>query len=82
MDISVDVGIQYEPDMVAEPALTRKRSDEELAGVVTMVVQSTLPQLQQQNSSSIGEKEESDEKKKRVVLDEKHFRRMDRFTGE
>eukprot|EP00973_Karenia_brevis_P088504 12272394-Karenia_brevis.AAC.1 len=62
--------------MVAERDLTRKRSDEELARVVTMVVQSMLPQLQQQGSSSIGKKEESDERKKRIVLDEKHFRWM------
>eukprot|EP00973_Karenia_brevis_P015315 2095297-Karenia_brevis.AAC.1 len=43
-----------------------------------MVVQ----QLQQQSSSSSGRKEESDEKKKRVVLDERDFRRMDKFIGE
>eukprot|EP00973_Karenia_brevis_P044865 6214090-Karenia_brevis.AAC.1 len=47
-----------------------------------MVVQSMLPQLQQQSSSSIVKKEESDEREKRVVLDEKHFKRMDKFTGE
>eukprot|EP00973_Karenia_brevis_P082649 11456356-Karenia_brevis.AAC.1 len=40
------------------------------------------PQLQQQSRGSVSKKEDVEEKKKRVVLDEKHFRRMDKFTGE
>eukprot|EP00973_Karenia_brevis_P036110 4979823-Karenia_brevis.AAC.1 len=60
--------------MVAEQELIRKRSDEDLARVVSMVMQSMMPQLQQQSGNSNGEKEEPDERKRRVVLDEKHFR--------
>eukprot|EP00973_Karenia_brevis_P063746 8862083-Karenia_brevis.AAC.1 len=45
-----------------------------------MVIQSMMPQLQRQSGSSNGKKEELDEKKKKVVLDEKHFRRMDKSS--
>eukprot|EP00973_Karenia_brevis_P089170 12365266-Karenia_brevis.AAC.1 len=61
--------------MVAE----RQRSDEEIAKLVSMVVQGFLPQLQK---PSIDEKKEVKEERSRVILDEKHVRRMDKYSGE
>eukprot|EP00973_Karenia_brevis_P026495 3656151-Karenia_brevis.AAC.1 len=65
--------------MVAEAGSSRRRSDEELAKIVSMVVQSLLPQLQQPSNSN---KKEQLEDRSSVVLDEKHFRRMNKFAGD
>eukprot|EP00973_Karenia_brevis_P048091 6673027-Karenia_brevis.AAC.1 len=65
--------------MVAELALSKKRSDEELAKIVSMVVQAVMPQLQRSSSDDSKEQKEG---RSKVVLDEKHFRRMAKFSGD
>eukprot|EP00973_Karenia_brevis_P025262 3484596-Karenia_brevis.AAC.1 len=61
--------------MVAE----RNRSDEEIAKIVSMVVQGLLPQLQRPSSE---ERKESRDERPKVILDEKDFRRMDKYSGD
>eukprot|EP00973_Karenia_brevis_P001046 142955-Karenia_brevis.AAC.1 len=50
--------------------MSKKRSDEEIARIVSMVVQAVMPQIQR--PSSEGRSEQS-EQRSRVVLDEKHL---------
>eukprot|EP00973_Karenia_brevis_P084140 11674052-Karenia_brevis.AAC.1 len=61
--------------MVAEP----KRSDEDIVKLVSMVVQGLLPQLK--GSMPNAKLEEKDFKPK-VILDEKYFSRMEKFSGD
>eukprot|EP00973_Karenia_brevis_P016387 2244818-Karenia_brevis.AAC.1 len=66
--------------MVAEPDPSRVRSDEEIAKIVSMVVQGLLPQLQRPQYES--SRRETGEDRRRVCLDEKHFRRMEKYGGD
>eukprot|EP00973_Karenia_brevis_P004469 612430-Karenia_brevis.AAC.1 len=61
--------------MVAE----RSRSDEDIAKIVSMVVQGLLPQLQK---TSPEDKREEKEFKTKVILDEKYFRRIEKYSGD
>eukprot|EP00973_Karenia_brevis_P070641 9820904-Karenia_brevis.AAC.1 len=61
--------------MVAE----RSRSDEDISKIVSMVVQALLPQLQKTGQD---DKREEKEFKAKVALDEKYFRRMEKFSGD
>eukprot|EP00973_Karenia_brevis_P015779 2160582-Karenia_brevis.AAC.1 len=61
--------------MVAE----RSRSDEEIAKIVSMVVQGLIPQLKKPGSDDKGEEREF---KPKVILEEKYFRRMEKFSGD
>eukprot|EP00973_Karenia_brevis_P064806 9001119-Karenia_brevis.AAC.1 len=72
-------GPQYPVNMVAEQVQSRMRSDEEIAKIVSMVVEGLLPQLQKPKSK---EKKEVREERSKVVLDEKYFRRMDKYSGD
>eukprot|EP00973_Karenia_brevis_P061087 8494914-Karenia_brevis.AAC.1 len=58
----------------------RVRSDEEIAKTVSLVVQGLLPQLQRSQYPE-GRRETVDESKK-AKLDEKCFRRIDKFVGD
>eukprot|EP00973_Karenia_brevis_P015958 2181849-Karenia_brevis.AAC.1 len=66
--------------MVAEPDPSRVRSDEAIAKIVSMVVQGLLPQLQrpQYGSSS----RETVDDSRGVCLDEKYFRRIEKYGGD
>eukprot|EP00973_Karenia_brevis_P012265 1664918-Karenia_brevis.AAC.1 len=61
--------------MVAE----RSRSDEEIAKIASMVVQGLFPQLQKTGQD---DKREEKEFKTKEILDEKYFRRMEKFSGD
>eukprot|EP00973_Karenia_brevis_P055252 7682285-Karenia_brevis.AAC.1 len=61
--------------MVAEQDKSRERSDEEIAQIVSLVVQGLLPQMQRMQHPG-GRVETVDESKK-ARLDEKYFRRME-----
>eukprot|EP00973_Karenia_brevis_P015797 2162387-Karenia_brevis.AAC.1 len=54
----VEAGTQYEENMIAELALSKKRSDEELAMIVSMVVQAVMPQIQRSSSDDSKEQNE------------------------
>eukprot|EP00973_Karenia_brevis_P077646 10790305-Karenia_brevis.AAC.1 len=75
----VEAGTQYDENMVAELVMSKKRSDEEIARIVSMVVQAVMPQIKGPRSSDRGEQSEQ---RSKVVLDEKHFRRMEKFSGD
>eukprot|EP00973_Karenia_brevis_P045719 6330811-Karenia_brevis.AAC.1 len=78
---------KYDSNMVAERDKSRvrpeseiARSDEEIAKIVSLVVQGLLPQMQRLQYPG-GRGETVDESKK-VRLDEKYFRRMDKYAGD
>eukprot|EP00973_Karenia_brevis_P021545 2960931-Karenia_brevis.AAC.1 len=66
---------QYPTDMVAEPNPSQ-RSDEDIARIVSLVVQGLLPQINRQHGGRV----ENVDGVKKGKLDEKYFRRMDKFT--
>eukprot|EP00973_Karenia_brevis_P087173 12086213-Karenia_brevis.AAC.1 len=66
---------QYAANMVAEP----HRSDEDMVKLVSMVVQGLLPQLKGAVPKGKGDEREF---KSKAVLDEKYFRRMEKFSGD
>eukprot|EP00973_Karenia_brevis_P094854 12424526-Karenia_brevis.AAC.1 len=59
--------------------MSKKRSDEEIARIVSVVVQAVMPQIQRPSSD---DRSEQSEHRSKVVLDEKNFRRMDKFSGD
>eukprot|EP00973_Karenia_brevis_P087656 12157059-Karenia_brevis.AAC.1 len=65
--------------MVAEPNPS-SGSDEEIARIVSLVVQGFLPQIQR--SQYPGGRVETVDESKQANLDEKYFRRIDKFTRE
>eukprot|EP00973_Karenia_brevis_P052866 7348698-Karenia_brevis.AAC.1 len=61
--------------MVAEPN-NRGRSDEDIARIVSLVLQGLLPRINRQYDGRV----ETVDGVKKGKLDEKYFRRMDKFT--